>query len=437
MKKTTLGTIAVALIATGLSAHAQTLVLSDSFDTGGVATNDLSYNILARQSGTAATNNFTAGTNSFVLTSSGELNLVSGPAVVISESLSPNIGVNSFSIELKGKQDTDPGTGEWTVISVLSDANNNWDISPMSIMMFPQGHMSFNYGTITNTLGGGNDLSVFYTPEQISSAIGSTYSAADWHTFEIRTIADSATTGTWAFYIDGISVVSGLPYKFEDTNLKISWTTAGTNVDSIWDDLNISTIPTALQPEYVFFDNFNASDHVDANWLFGSRQTDGQAISSYLWHPALHSITNNKLHQYYFGALLGTQTDMASHIEGEDFEFSFKVAHKETDNSLTAIYLYDETYAHPRTDARLGLYIPGAAEAWACVLYKGTGAAQEIDPVEPSEISPTYDKSDEHTFQFFSHSGIGGTNTYDLVIDGVTVRTGIEYYFDGAERRIG
>ncbi len=437
MGKITFGRIAISVIAIGLSAQAQTLVLSDSFDTGGVATNDLNYNLSARQAGTAATNNLAASTNSLLLTSTGELNLVSGPAVVSTESLAPHIGENSFSIEGKGWQDTAPASEQWTILSVLSDSNTDWDTSPISILMWSHDYMAFNYGAATNTLGGGNDLSVFYTTDQLSSAIGSTYSAADPHTFEIRTIADSATTGTWAFYIDGFSVISGLPYEFGDANLRMSWTTQDTAVDTKWDDLEISTIPTTLQPEYLFFDNFNASDHVDANWLFGTRQTDGQTISSYSAHPTLHSITNNKLYQYYFGASLSTSADFGSQIEGKDFEFSCKVAQLETGHQQTHIYLHDETYTHPSLDTRMGMYIQGPVSGWACVLYKGTGAEQELDPVAPNEISPDYDPAEENTFQFISHPGTGGTNTYDVVINGVTVRTGLEYYFDGVERRIG
>ena len=92
--------IITALIATGLSAQAQTLVLSDSFDTGlAFATNDLNYDLLGRQAGSAATNGLFADTNIVTLTAAGELHMP-GASVASTDWLSSQIGANSYSIKL-------------------------------------------------------------------------------------------------------------------------------------------------------------------------------------------------------------------------------------------------------------------------------------------------------------------------------------------------
>ena len=183
----------------------------------------------------------------------------------------------------------------------------------------------------------------------------------------------------------------------------------------------------------IFIDNFNVSDSGNVNSNYATRQDGGGVVAPYTY-GANYSITNNKLKN--LNGDLALNADMARYIVGEDFEFSFKVAKPEA-GGLTSIFLFDGTDSGDRRgDSHFGMYIDGTA-GWACVLYKGTGATPELDIVVTSEIGGSYDTVDEHTFQFISHAGTGETNTYDLVIDGVEVRTGLPYYFDGPERRIG
>lgn len=81
------------------------------------------------------------------------------------------------------------------------------------------------------------------SPDEIKEEVGAACNLADNHTFEIQISAQSATTGVWSFIIDGNVLASRLPYEFSDPNLKMSWRADGANVQSTWDNLDISLNP--------------------------------------------------------------------------------------------------------------------------------------------------------------------------------------------------
>jgi len=323
--------IIAAVIATGLSVQAQTLVLSDSYDTGlAFATNDLNYNLVARQSGTATTNGLFADTNLVTLSAAGKLHMTDA-SVASTDWLSSEIGANSYSIKLKGQQAV--SASNWSMIGVRSATNSNWDSSPININLWHHNWVHLMYGDINDA--DLDNLLENISPDMVTTAIGTTYNASDEHTFEIRTVAESATSGTWGFSIDGQTLAAGLPYTFEDANQRMEWVTdLGGGSDSSWDDLEISIIPT-VSPEYLFFDDFNGSDHSDINILYGNRQTNGIIVSPspYSGDPTLYNVTNNVLHQYATGQYANLTTNLAPHIVGNDYEFSFKMAMLETNSS--------------------------------------------------------------------------------------------------------
>lgn len=428
-----------------LTVHAQTLVLSDNFDTGGVSTNDLNYNLAARQSGTAATNGLYATTNGNTLTASGKLNVKEG-VTYYPDTIGTQLGGNSFRIKLNGQQDA--SASNWTMLSVISNTENDWDKSPMTVNLWQHDWLHISYGDISNV--GENDKYVNLSPLMAADGIGGGYSVNDPNDFEIRVNAETATNGTWSFHIDGNTMAAGLPYTFQDANLKMSWWSGGGGSDMTSDDMDISTIPSPLAKEYLFFENFDGPDNAPINWLYGTRQTNGLVVGPYSGSPDHNSLTNNKLNDYFPSAFVNLDADLQSHLQGKDFEFSFKAACKIDGTQWSSIYLYDGTQdagQDERGSSRFGMYIPGVADAWACVVYHGTGAAQELHGIDPNwypDLIP-YDKTQEHTFLFVSTAGAGGMNTYELFIDGVEIFDGVTaglpdevpYYFNGSQRRIG
>jgi len=194
---------------------------------------------------------------------------------------------------------------------------------------------------------------------------------------------------------------------------------------------------------YLFVDNFNTIDTTDANWDYETRQADGGGTSPYTYYAGHYSIANSKLKNAGFAGFLSLDANMARYIVGEDFELSFKVSVLDTTGNWTSIYLQDETNtSDPRDDSRFGMYLLGSGNAdWIGGVYKGAGPGHDEEGVAVSEMEALtgvpYNKADEHTFTLISHAGPGESNTYDLVIDGYTMRTNLPYYFDGAERRIG
>jgi len=445
MKKIRISTIAVvaSIIATGLSTQAQTLVLSDSFDTGGVATNDLNFNLAARQAGTAATKSISATTNivSHTLTDTGKLHMKGTIGLfdgIGTDSFGPEIGSDSFRVKWKVQHNA--AANSWSMMSILSDGNFDWNNSPMSVNLWNHDFIHLMYGSFTN-IGPSNDLLIDMPPWMVNAAIGGTYDANDLHEFEIRANASSATSGTYSCTMDGILLAAGLPYTFEDAAKKMSWW-ANEGTDAAWDDLDLSTIPTVPAKEYVFFDNFNTADATDANWLYGSRQVSGTVVAPYIIAPNSFNIDNNKLLSYNAGAEMREDIDLADHIVGEDFEFSLKLTMRDTGSDWSTVYLYDDRAGDLRGNSRLGFLAWAGGHTEAFALYSGTadGAGQSAVGVSVADMVDklgSYDKSVEHTLQFISTAGVGGTNTYDFVVDGVTIKSNIAYRFPGNTRKIG
>ncbi|RKX45870.1 MAG: hypothetical protein DRP64_04070 [Verrucomicrobia bacterium] len=240
--------IIAAAFATGLAVHAQTLVLSDSFDSGlAFATNDLNYNLAGRQAGTSAPLDWHIfNTNLATLSASGELHLVD-VGVPRTDPFSPQIGNESFSIKVKGRH-LYTATADWTMLSVQSATNDNWELSPININLWNTGIIEIYSGSYTGI--GSTNISVSgVTSNAVATAIGGPYNVSEMHTFEIRTIAQSATNGTFGFYVDDAVVASGLAYTFGDANLQFAWVpNASALPETKWDDLEVSTIPTPEPP---------------------------------------------------------------------------------------------------------------------------------------------------------------------------------------------
>ena len=212
-----------------------TLILADTFDTGGVETNALNHNQAVRQSGSAAPCRLSSTTKEFSLSSDGEL-ILAGEGTVRTGILSPHIEGQSFNIKVTGRSST-PENGGSTMLSVVSDIDNDFNKSPITVVLYAPGWIGLRHGT------GGNATETIFSPDEIKEEIGAAYSPDDNHTFEIRVSAQSATTGIWSFIIDGNVLDSRLPYEFSDPNLKMSWWAEGVDVESSWDNLNISLLP--------------------------------------------------------------------------------------------------------------------------------------------------------------------------------------------------
>ena len=213
----------------------QSLVLVDTFDTGGVTTNALNHNQAARQSGSAAPCRLSTTTKEFLLSSGGELLLV-GEGSVCTGILSPYVEGRDFSIAVAGRSNT-PENGGSTMLSIVSDIDNDFKKSPITVILYAPGWIGLRHGT------GGSTTETIFSPEEISKEIGGTYSLADSHIFEIRVSGVSTTTGTWGLFIDGVGLATGLSYEFGNPNLKMSWWADGVDVESSWDNLNISLLP--------------------------------------------------------------------------------------------------------------------------------------------------------------------------------------------------
>ena len=399
-----------------------TLMLQDSFATGGVATTDLNYNLAARQAGTAATKSFVIGSGgSSTLAADGNLHQASGEYIEL-DNLAIELADNSFSISMKAM--TVNTNDDWMSMSV-ADTSGGVTASPMNFIVFGRTNglvFSYWYGVSGATSGG--SLQQWELEAKIPG-----FSMFAEHTYEFRAKALSDTTGYYSIYIDGVSIVANLPYEFADnTDRKLAWLNVGA-ASSVWDDLNVSIIPTPL---YAFFDSFDTSDTNDVNADIASRQVDSIVESTYAGHLPPYSITNNTM-KHAGGGPMWTASNLALPIVGQDFEFSFDVSVPDTSSSWTSIFLVS-TNEIDRDVTPFGALILGGGQPGAFDLYYGFGGiTREVFPISTNTMNMAfgapYDKTAEHTVQFISTAGTGGTNAYDFVVDGITIVSGLQYAF--------
>lgn len=261
-------------------------------------------------------------------------------------------------------------------------------------------------------------------------------------------------SGSARFLVNGDHTLAG-------TSNAVNWITNGwidaynSTVEAVYATNGWTEFTSASKEEIsnLFIDDFNSPDDSNANTDVLSRQ-GGRIAGYYHGFPQYCSITNiaadGKMNDYWTGAFLYPGLDFSTYLIGEDFELSFKLAVQITGGDWASIYLCDED-GEDRAGSRLGMHVPGSTEPWDAIVYYGTGGAQTTMPIDfewfPA-LAP-YDKTQEHTFRFVSTAGAGGTNSFDLYVDGVEITDGVtdngswimpdsfEYYFDNTSRFIG
>ena len=429
------------MIATGLAVHAQTLVLEDTFNSGlGTATNDMNYNLAGRQTGLLApVGTYLNNTNYLSqLTVNGEFStgFKFDPVVpqweYMNANLAPYLANNSFSIKLAGK--LVQGTADaWSSFAVVSDTENSRHLTPMGFFIHQQ--LPNHAGDIMYVYSGipGNVIATPVSIDLLNVQLGAGFSVYDSHTYEIRAFADTATKGTYNFCVDGVVVLAGLAYEFSDsTGRRLEWVNIG--VGALWDNVNVTTIPT---PEYVFIDTFDTADTADINANLEARQASGMnSLAPYSLAPEGYSIAGNKMYQNTNFKWLWNEASLAGYINGKDFEFSAKITTEETGLAWTEIYLFG--VGENQDSSRFAVLVQGAASLNACILRSGTGPSIHEEFIRVTEVEDAtgvpYIRSAEHTFRLISKAGPGGTNTCTLEVDGFTMRSGIEYYISGSEK---
>ncbi|RKX47597.1 MAG: hypothetical protein DRP64_00555, partial [Verrucomicrobia bacterium] len=214
-----------------------TFTLLDNFDSGGVATGDLNHNLAVRQAGSSAQYGYTLPHYAHQLTAIGELAMNDGEAVDLDANLMPYLASN-FTVKVDGKVTTD-----WISFSVIGDVDNARHLSPMSFLVRAFGNddvLWVNHGV------GGSGWSMSVSQGTMDAALGS-FNPHDWHTYEFRVAASSATSGTFGFYVDGVAIAPSLTYQFNDsTDRTLRWVNPpGGN--GLWDNLELTL---DVYPEY-------------------------------------------------------------------------------------------------------------------------------------------------------------------------------------------
>jgi hypothetical protein len=189
----------------------------------------------------------------------------------------------------------------------------------------------------------------------------------------------------------------------------------------------------------VFQDTFNTADTADENTDYAVRQSGGFVTGNYTATSTYYGINANKLAQTGGGELV-LNANLAAYIAGGNFTLSFKQDLDNTGGSWSSVYLASAT-EYDRGRSRVGFLAWGTGNGTAFTLYSGTGTngafytginitGAQMDTLWQSNFGVNFDRLAEHTSQFVSTAGAGGTNTYDFVVDGVLVTNDAVYAFN-------
>lgn len=347
-----------------------------------------------------------------------------------------------FSFKLAHKE-TD---GSWTMVYVEDENDAQRSGSNLGIMIqgAEPGALSLHHGYDPGQIGEGDVMAVGFSEVQVLLGDPS-FSKSDLHEYKFVSHVGPGGTNTYDFLIDGTVIRTGLPYHMDGFTRHFGTvgTMSGTGEGAYIDDVNVRLRAASTN---IFLDSFNTADTGNANKDTEARQADGQLLSHYVVTASAHSITNGKLHvkpTEAGAAWLVPQVDLTERVLGEDFEFSYKISQQETDSAWWAIYMHDDDdtpVADNRSDSRLGAHWWGNGHTAAVTVYYGAGGAQEATTLYDADLTAalgyTYDKTAENTVQFLSTEGEGGTNTFDFIINGVTILSGLEYSFNTDTRKI-
>ena len=202
----------------------------------------------------------------------------------------------------------------------------------------------------------------------------------------------------------------------------------------------------AIQAGTVFVDTFNSTPSTDINTEIAARQSGGVVSGSYTGAQGWYSVDGTRLVQTGGGEIV-QPVNLAAYIAGGDFTLSFKQDLDLADGYWSSLYLASATEG-TRGTSRVGFHAWGAANTAVYTLYSGTGAAgaaypgtnisdTQMNTLWQNNFGTDFDRLAEHTIQFVSTAGTGGTNTYDFVVDGVVVHNDAVYAFrDDTVRQI-
>jgi len=186
----------------------------------------------------------------------------------------------------------------------------------------------------------------------------------------------------------------------------------------------------------LFLDTFATGDTADENQDNAIRQAGGVVIANYTETANHFSISGGKLKNLGPGGYLTMNANLADYLVGEDFELSLKLTVLDTTANWSSIYLTSAN-ENERGLSRLGMYALGSGNATQVyVLYRGVGVRgievvtlDDLNTLFLQGFGQTFDRTAEHAIRFISTAGTGITNQYDFVVDGITVKSGLQYAF--------
>jgi hypothetical protein len=201
----------------------------------------------------------------------------------------------------------------------------------------------------------------------------------------------------------------------------------------------LGALTLAVQGDYVIFnDTFNSTPSLDINTNRVARQAGGLLSADYTGVQSWYGVDGTRLVQTGGGEIV-QPANLAAYVAGGNFTLSFKQDLDLTSGVWSSVYLASAT-ENTRGNSRVGFHTWGTGNGTAFTLYSGTGTngaayapinitGAQMDTLWQSNFTNNFDRLAEHTIQFVSTAGAGGTNTYDFVVDNVIVANDVVYAF--------
>lgn len=190
-----------------------------------------------------------------------------------------------------------------------------------------------------------------------------------------------------------------------------------------------------VRAEVLFQDTFDVPDSQDINSDYVSRQSSGTVSSQYTGDIAAVSINGSKFYQEGSG-YVSLNASLDSYLTS-DFKLSCTMAMSSTAvvNRYSVFYLQSANESS-LSAARFGmlLFSDRTSSDYSFMSFYGGTSSQvltsltrnELNVLWNAEFGENFDGMDEHTYEFVADADAG---TYDVLVDGLTVVSGISYAF--------
>ena len=205
----------------------------------------------------------------------------------------------------------------------------------------------------------------------------------------------------------------------------------------------ICLLSISVNARIIFQDTFDTATTDDINAEHAPRQSGGKIKSMYSFikfpssYKPASTIVDGQMKRVT-GEALTLDANLARYFKDGNFTVSVDITMPNADGTWSGMYIVTNS-EKTRDKSVFGFHAWDSGNSSAFIVYGGTDGHQDIS-IRNNEVSAclgkNYDKTVKHTIQLVSRSKGRDAEgcTFDFVVDGVTVRKGIDYMFGDGKK---